>query len=388
MKTWKISVVAALLGLVVGFVAAVAQVLLWPWPDGPWAFGAARPVVDLSQPQPLVHVDEDSYDFGAMDSEAQGRHAFTLRNVGQAPLVLEAGPTTCKCTASIVDRGVLAPGESTDVVVEWTGKDYTGSFTQTATILTNDPRRTRVTLTISGRVVQAVRVEPAEVYFSRITAGAPATATFRILGFRKEPLELLNYELEDGSTSDLFEVTFEPLSEQQLQGIEGVRCGYLGRLTIKPGLPLGSFRQRLIVKTSSTVAPTISVPIRGLVGSEISVIGSGWNERQGTLYLGNVSGQTGAQKTLLIRAGGPLRHQIQLKILDVQPALLQVELGQTKDLPDAEATITPVTIRIPPGSPPADHWGATRGSLGQILLETKHPKAPQLKILVSFAVAG
>ncbi len=388
MKTWKISLIAAFLGLVVGLVSAVAQVLLWPWPGGPWAFGAAKPVAIKGEPQPRVHVDEDRYDFGAMDAESQGRHAFRFHNLGDAPLVLEAGPTTCKCTASIVDRKILNPGESTDVIVEWTGKNYSGRFTQTATILTNDPRRARVTLTITGRVLQAVRVEPASVVLSRVTAGEPTTATFRILGFRKKPLELLGYELEDTQTSKLFEVQFEPLSEEELAEVEDVTCGYLARLTVKPGLPLGSFSQRIIVKTNSTVVPRIVVPVRGMVASEVSVVGSGWSQRRGVLFLGNVNSRDGVEKTLLIRVGGPLRHRVKLKILEVEPDLLQVELGTTRDLPDADATITPLKIRIPPGSPPADYWGSNRGPMGKILLETKHPKAPQLKILVSFAVVG
>jgi len=388
MKTWKIALWSVVLGFLVGAAAGAAQVLLAPWPDGPWGLGAAKAVPKSGEPQPRVHVDEDRYDFGAMDAEARGRHAFRFHNLGEAPLTLEAGPTTCKCTASIIGRDVLAPGEWTDVVVEWTGKNYSGSFTQTATIITNDPQRSRVTLTITGRVVRAVRVEPQSVVFSRITSGEPASATFRVLGFRNKPLQLLDWQFQRKETADLFEVSFQPLSEEELKKYEDVTCGFLGRLTVKPGLPLGAFRQELVINTDSSVAPQITVPIRGVVGSEVSVVGPGWMEDLGVLRLGTVSSQMGLERTVLIRVGGPLRDRVKLKVLKVQPDLLQVQLGQPRQLSDTDATITPLTIRIPPGSPPADHWGSTRGPLGEILLETNHPKAPQLKILVSFAISG
>jgi hypothetical protein len=63
-----------------------------------------------------------------------------------------------------------------------------------------------------------------------------------------------------------------------------------------------------------------------------------------------------------------------------------VEVGPGKPLGEGAVIQIPLTIRIPPNSPPANHWGAKASDLGQILLETNHPKQSELQILVRFAI--
>ena len=60
-------------------------------------------------------VDETDYDFGRMEVGEEQSHVFTIRNEGEAPLVIVKGPTTCQCTISDVETGTKAPGESAKV---------------------------------------------------------------------------------------------------------------------------------------------------------------------------------------------------------------------------------------------------------------------------------
>jgi len=85
---------------------------------------------------------------------------------------------------------------------------------------------------------------------------------------------------------------------------------------------------------------------------------------------------------------GPHRKTVRFKPLTVSPNMLQVEVGPTTEVPGGMVTQTLMKIRIPKGSPPADHLGSEQGRLGRITLETNHPSAPQLQVLVRFAIKG
>ena len=49
---------------------------------------------------PRAAVPTTDYDFGLMDPMTTGTYDFEIKNVGDAPLHLKLGPTSCKCTIS------------------------------------------------------------------------------------------------------------------------------------------------------------------------------------------------------------------------------------------------------------------------------------------------
>lgn len=392
MKFWIALVSAMVLGIGGGIGAAVVRVQMNPW-DGTGS-GSRAPAerADLPVPEgpaPKVEVKEDTHDFGAMDSHAKGTHDFVLSNVGDAPLTLRKGATTCKCAASILEKGEIAPGQSSKVTVEWTGKDYVGEFTQSAEILTNDPRSPRVKLRIKGRITVAVRAVPSELVLSRITAGAPYTASVQLFGFRSKPLEITEHELTGSGKPECFELAFRSMTSDELEAEQDATSGTVASVTIKPGLPLGAFRQTILLKTNYKEAPEIEVPVWGTIGSEISVVGRGWNEETGVLTLGWLKSDEGIERNLFIRAGGPHFKEVHFKPITIDPDdLLKVKPGETTLLENGKASLTRLTIEVPKGSRPANHSGSEEAKLGQIILETGHPKAPELRILVRFTVEG
>src|SRR5689334_21555935 len=64
------------------------------------AENADRPKVnkDKSAPQPKAVIEETEFKFDCMEVGEERSHAFVIRNEGQAPLEVVAGPTTCQCT--------------------------------------------------------------------------------------------------------------------------------------------------------------------------------------------------------------------------------------------------------------------------------------------------
>jgi len=394
MKIWLVVGLAAVLGAAAGFGTALVRVRIWPSSDGS-SLGAVErtdprmpPLAEPGGPQPKVVVDADTHDFGLMDNHATGRHDFLFTNPGDAPLTLEAGDTSCKCTLSKLEKTKVAPGESTTVGLEWTGEDFLGPFRQTATIFTNDPSHPRITLTIKGRISASTRVVPSELVFSRISVGETASATVRVFGYRPEPLEIAGHELSDPTTAEQFEVRFEPLPSDQVEEELDAKSGYSVEITVKSGLPLGAFRQKILLRTNLEDSPTVEIPVKGVVGSEISIVGPGWDEETGILTLGSVNSRVGIERTLIIRVGGPHRKEVNFELIESVPDLLRVKPGKLRELNNGRVTLTPLTIQIPKGARPANYLGSEQGEFGRITLKTNHPQAPELRILVRFAVEG
>ncbi|EMI28199.1 DUF1573 domain-containing protein, partial [Rhodopirellula europaea] len=95
---------------------------------------------EWSEDIPKVELpDGNEHDFGIMQPDEEGEHIFRVKNVGDAPLTLKIGASTCKCTVGTLENESLAPGEETEVKMAWTVKTNETTFGQSAELRTNDP---------------------------------------------------------------------------------------------------------------------------------------------------------------------------------------------------------------------------------------------------------
>ena len=391
MKTWPILALGVITGIAGGIGAAVVRQRSVPL--DPSLFRGSR---QLAQPskgvlRPKVEFDSAEFNFGVMDSFDTQRHDFVLRSVGNAPLVLTKGGTSCKCTISEVNQKPIPPGSSVKVTVQWSGKGNLDEFQQTANIITNDPGRPQITLTVTGRLTTSVHIEPPELVFTRVTAGEKASGKVRIYGNLVEPLQIKDIKLENPKVAGLFQFHTRPLSPEQLKVDPDAKSGYEVEVTIKPGLPVGPLREKITLATSYSSRPTAELPVLGRVVGEIAIVGRGWSEENGLLDLGTVNGRTGGTYTLSLFAAGPHHSEIKYGPVEIDPDLLDVlkgEIGQTTEVNKGAMSRTTLTITIPPGSPPSNHLGSETAKLGQIRIKTSHPNVPMLRIFVRFAVEG
>jgi hypothetical protein len=369
-----------------------------PWDgtgDGPRAHEPAKLLtpaassepVDLSH-QPKVVVQQDTFDFGTMDSGSQASHDFLFTNQGGGVLTLAKGPTTCKCAVANLERAEVPPGESTKVKLEWKAKGFQGPYKQTATLMTNDTSRPTVTLSISGRIVSAVKLVPDGLVLSSVTAGETASGTVAAYGCVPEPLKITGQEFVEAGTARFFDVKCVPMKPDEAAKDKDAKSGVLVQVTLKPGLPVGPFKQTIRLKTNLAASPSHDVGVSGSIVSDVAVVGGGWDDKYGVLTIGSVNSREEVARTLFVIARGPDREKVKLKVAEVWPAFLKAEIRPTFETSGGALRQTPIVIRIPKGSPPANHLGTQTSKCGRILLETGHPRAPQLLIRVQFAVEG
>ncbi len=384
-------IIAFLLGIGAGVGTASLRLRSSAWDGDPAARGGLRSTIgDPSRPDGKAQFSELEFDFGAMDITAEGSHGFTVTNVGEGPLEIEAGETSCGCTLSEIERTELAPGESTEVTITWQADGRVGPYRHTATVLTSDPEQPRVTLTVSGRITQSVRVVPRELVFSQVAVGEPASGEVQLFCNLEQPLEVLSWEFSEEEKAPFFEVNVEPLPEEELatepEAQSGVRVG----VTLKPGLPQGAFQQTIRLKTNLDETPEVSIPVRGNLAGDISIvaIGPGWMAEHNLLSLGTVDARKGVRRQLLLVVRGRYRDEVAFEPVEVFPSWLQVTVGETTPIGGGTVNQTPIWIAIPEGAPPAAHLGSEQGRMGEVRLATNHPKTPELRIRLRFAVEG
>lgn len=393
MKIWILSIVCVTVGLVAGTVSGLwhTDALLTAVPV--YTGVGAEPDENLPAPapaggpQPKVVVEGAEYNFGQMERGSKGRHAFVFKNVGEYPLKLRKGKTTCKCTLANLSEADVPPGGSTEVVLEWTAKSPDLVFRHGGTINTNDPKRPTVELSIVGRVVESVDVTPTEIVFSNLTSEEQSTGKTRVFTSLGKGLSIPGFACENTETAAFFDMQSEPLPEDSLP--PGMASGCEVTITVKPGLPKGNIQQRILLHLSVPgvdEVPDAEVGIGGRIGSPILVVGGReWNSDQGILRLGTLTSGKGAKYQLKLMIRGPRRQEVELRPPQVEPAMIKATLGERQELGNVVAV--PLTIEIPPGSPAANHLGSSLGAMGEVTIDTVPPELGPIRLQVAFAIA-
>jgi hypothetical protein len=387
-------------GLAIGIAICLAAGLLLGVAHGVWQFGPHTDVVALGSGKtaadwvapaggnstsgiPVAVVQHDTFEFGKMEAGEKDDHDFVVRNEGTAPLRLRTGETTCKCTFSELDKSEVAPGESVVVTLSWEAKGHPGPFRQSAIIHTNDPKRPQFTLVVNGEITQSVDWSPQDLVFTSLPTGESDSKEVKVWALRADNLQIVSHTLENQSLAAFFDVKAEPLTAEELTS-QGAKSGAKVTVTVKPGLPLGPVKQRIILTTNLERASRIEIPVEGTVTSDISLVGQDWAGNQ--LRVGRISSQQGMTRTLRLVTRGSHRDDVAFKIVKVWPEALKAELGEKTFNANRSISLVPLTISLPAGTPLMNHLGTDSGKMGEVVLETTHPDVKELKVLVQFAV--
>jgi hypothetical protein len=334
-----------------------------------------------------VEVDIDSFDFGEMDSSKDGSHDFKFTNKGASPLQLTRGATTCRCTVGEITDASVLPGESTTVKITWKSKHYAGPFKQSVTINTNDPNRREVILTISGEYTEPVHFEADELNFGQIVGNEPVTREVRIFSkLSNLSQRILSHKFTEPDIAKFFHVDFRPLTSDELQNAHGMAGGVALKVTVKPGLPPGSFTQTILMQTNIAVMPELRLVLSGSMGKDVSIVGNGWDDQLGVLRIGPVKAGAPVQRQLQLLARGSNAKSVRYNVVHVEPDFFKVKLGEPELLEESRLSRTMLTIEIPARTSPAKYMGDDGDKPAEIDIDTTSPEVHQLRIRVRFAV--
>lgn len=366
----------------------------------------AGPPVSKTGPYPKAVIAETDYEFGRMEVGEERSHTFTIRNEGEAPLILKKGKSTCQCTMSDLEVTVLPVGASTTVTLTWKPTSNGDKFEKGATILTNEPRRdadgnplvgdgnnpppaNEFMLRAVGMVVARLMTIPADQWdVAELADETPTVVTGMVVSPLVDKFQIVALECK----SPFVTAESVPLDKETLDENSAL-SGYQIRVTISPGVPIGTFTYPLKIKTD--------IPGRdanGVLGKEIEseVLISGqrrgpvrflgspgeWAEENMSVTLGSFNASAGKKATLRMRVRAALATGFELTgPPECEPAGLKATL-----VPDDKAQGKPgyflLNLEYPPDAPPA---ARRRNNPAKVTLRTNHPEIGEIVLLVYFA---
>jgi hypothetical protein len=105
---------------------------------------------------PRIRVEPDAFDFGRAQPGKTLRKEFTIRNFGDAELLIEGVSTTCGCTAALAAERRLAPGGSAALRVTLETRRYSGRLERQVLVRSNDPKTPLLQIRV-GVTVEAAK---------------------------------------------------------------------------------------------------------------------------------------------------------------------------------------------------------------------------------------
>ena len=323
-------------------------------------------------------VGSPDFYFGTMPKRVTGTHSWEIKNVGQGVLDLWLEETSCSCTvAKLTDEKSdkenpgtakktvkIPPGKTAPIEVTWETRDW-NAFAQTVTLGTNDPEKSVVTLMVRGKILPPVAVEPSStVSFPNAANEQTHRASVRILSPDQAGLKITKII---NSKPNLIITETKPMTPEELKPLN-VKSGYHLDIQVKPGLPLGPFKEELVVQTDNPTNPETKITIAGKITGPISVFPE-------KLDMLNVPSRDGASRELsLVVRGGKETHFEVLRA----PEKFKITI-----VPDEKSNAKGryrMTVTVPAGHPV--------GFIDKpIILKTDHPQISQIEIPVNVFVA-
>ena len=160
-----------------------------------------------------IAFEQTTFTFEDLREGDVGRHVFTFRNEGSAPLHVTNVRTSCGCTVPDWVKGSIAPGGTGTVTVVYNSTGRPGSFYKPAYVETDgDPQM--VTLYIEGEVKARwleegipqgnVIVDKDVADFGDVSKGRDIRYTFQMQNTGKRPIRITALNLDADNVHALF----------------------------------------------------------------------------------------------------------------------------------------------------------------------------------------
>ena len=310
---------------------------------------------------------DHTYLFGTMPQRASGKHLWVVKNEGKDDLILWMMSSTCSCTLAKFKNGekaVVKPGEATEIALEFETRENNGAYDKGAEIGTNDPDLPQFSLHVKGQVFPAVMVYPnSTASFSTISNDEDDHKTFVAVYSKDKPdLKILKWT---SSSPKNITVEYEPIDPKEAKQIGIEKGGFKLTIHAKSGLPLGNFREEVVVTTNHPQQAEVRLSVVGRMTGPVTSTPS-------SILLHQVDGKSGGQGDLIItvRNGRETKMEVEKKPEGVIVAINPVAAKKGRYR---------LSVTVPPGS-------AAREIEDEIVLRTDHPKADRVTVPVSIWV--
>lgn len=331
-------------------------------------------------PTPIATVVEGDlvHEFGVLPQQTTESWKWTVRNDGKADLTLKLGSSTCKCTIAELGRdestgelktATIRPGASHVIRLEWSTREVTGKFEQSASIVTNDPERPELKFVARGEVRPPILSSPptTAANLQEIPNAEGRVAEWFLASPDRPDVKI---EVKEVSDPELLEAAIRPMTEDECRD-KGVPKGLHVAVKVKPTPRLGGFREEVLLATDHPKRPDVSLFLMGKLIGPIAAVPE-------TVIDHQVPGAKGKTIPVILSVRG--RDATEFHVLEKpEPFKVRVEPIDAKANGPEKVRRYRLNIVVPPGTPSADYHDT-------ILLGTDHPNARRVRVPIDIIV--
>lgn len=326
-------------------------------------FAAAADQAASADARPKAHVAEPVHEAGTLAPGEKVVHDFVVENQGEAPLEITDVRPACGCTVAEFDR-TIAPGTSGKVHAVLDTSTFAGAISKGITVLTNDPVRPSIQLTLKATVEPHLMVDPGYARFIQPQLSDPGVVVQRLWTKSFDHLEILDVT----SPYPFLTVTHEKIEDPENRHEEGVGPQHELTLVLDyTEAPVGALADYVTVRTNHPKQPEVKVPISGFIRPLMVVTP---NEADfGAVAMDD----DGAFGSLVLKHYGSTPLEIRAAESSVPGVEVEVE-------PVTEGSEFRVRVELTPEMP--------KGAFnGLITLSTNQPRKPTVEIPIKGSVS-
>jgi len=207
---------------------------------------------------PRLDFEQNRWDFGRVKQGKILTHVFEFRNSGDQPLKITRVRSTCGCTAALLSKRELAPGEKGEVKVTFNTRGYGGRLSKYIVIESNDTKQPRVQLTVAVAIDVPPQPKIQLSWYSKdvglLLEGEPVEAEVTIKN--EGELEL---EVAMSHQSAVFFRGRRKISQLKIPSGKEIEI----RMTITPRKNRGLLREYVLLKTNDPQRSNMSLYVSG-----------------------------------------------------------------------------------------------------------------------------
>lgn len=215
--------------------------------------------VPARAPRPAIAVEQPIHDFGVAWAPARLSHDFTVRNRGEAELVISRVKPACGCTVAGPYPERLAPGEAGTFSFTLDTRNLRGRYSKKIEVFSNDPDTPKIELALRGESRHHVDVDPPNALFGRVYGDEVKTRVVKITTNTGKELQL---QLDEERRDDSFSVKLKetrPGREYELH------------IATVPPYETGTLRRTIRLQTNIDAQRTVEIPVFATVPDRLEV---------------------------------------------------------------------------------------------------------------------
>jgi hypothetical protein len=147
---------------------------------------------DNNEEPASIKIENPVHDFGDLGPDSVSKCQYKFSNVGKGILKISHVQSTCGCSVPEISKKEYNPGESGVVDVTFHAPAYPGPVTKHLYIISNDNANPRAELTIKGKVVVKVTVDPNKIELA-VNKANGGMSTIKVKSIDNIPFAITNF---------------------------------------------------------------------------------------------------------------------------------------------------------------------------------------------------